>query len=176
MTSSEARNGVGRMVAESKLCETGILKELIYIPGGDGRRSEYLVRVEYPYQERTVPLSAVRFAKQKSPPVRVVRKGVDHNEFLRAMNSVFYSGPKELNGTHIQYDERQHSYALAFRVVFGRLPTAAELEFMAGGEPNAGECGRCRKKRRVQFLPDGTPGSACGCTDSLSRAFSMSAP
>lgn len=171
MTSSEAKGGIGRVVAEAKLCETGVLKEVVFVPGGDGRRSEYLVRVQYPHEERTVPLSVVRFAKQPSPPVLTVRKGVNHNEFLRAMQSLFYAGPKEMGGTPKEHDDRYHAFASAFRVVFGRLPTAAELEYMAGNEPKTDLCERCQKKRRVEFLPDGTPGFSCNCTNALNRVF-----
>ncbi len=171
MTSTDAKNGIGRAVVEDKICEVGTLMELIYVQGGDGRRSEYLVRVGYPTQERTVPLSAVKFTKTQSRAVPLVRKGTDHNKFLDSMHSVFYSGPKEQGGTPKQYDDRHDAYASVFCVVFGRKPTAAELEYMAGFTEYP-TCQRCGTRQRQRFLPDGSYGLECSCTDSLNRAFS----
>ena len=173
MTSNDVRRRIGARVTENAVCEIGVIKSLNEIPGGThggvSRRREYTVTVSYPTAERVVPISSLRFATSHPVPTVPVAAGINHNEFLKRMRSLYYSCPTVDCGTPKEIQDEDEAYSYVFALVFGRKPTAAELHFMTGGD--FGRCERCGKTRKPEFFRDGTYGTTCECTESISQSF-----
>lgn len=178
MTSQQARAAIGSSVVErGVVADVGVIREVqqTYWQDHEQQRPIWMVKVEYVGTHRWVPLTAVRPAKPsdaKTTPK--VRPGVPHQDFMARVASLLMSGPPTMEDSPNRRYAVDEAAAGLFSLTFGRLPTAAELDFMTGDDP--GRCDRCKTSKRRRFLPDGTFGDECGCTDALNRAFTQENP
>jgi len=174
MTSSEARKRVGQLVTERKVCDDGTLVSVAATAGGGGRRSEYLCRIQYEGCLRLIPLSALLATTNRPNCSRAKRlDAAKLSEFLKLMRSLFFSGPKVMEDFSPKDFDRQDSASSAvFAHVFGRNPSAAELEYMIGGM-DGDRCERCGQYRKPDFHGDGKFGWECKCTDELNKSFGV---
>lgn len=170
MTSKEAQDGIGRLVTEDKVADVGKLIALRKTGGHSGRRSEYILEIQYTGTTRLVPISAVKWAKAEKavPPVK---GGVDQMQFIKGVRSLLLSGPSCFEGSPKEMDDQEAVTAYLFEVVFGRKPTAHELEYMSGA--TVPSCQRCQQTYTLRFTPTGGVIRTCKCTEALDKAFAQ---
>lgn len=159
----------GKEVFDTTTNETGILRERRKVSGGFGH-SYWVGVVEFPGNvTRAVWLKKlnVRVGKGSAAASTPATVCAAYSSILHGLRSCCMATSHAANQqTATATTREEQSFASLFKRLFGRKPTAAEIEYMLGGL-SAGRCDKCRASQQIVFRPDGTYGYACNCTDAL---------
>lgn len=169
MTRHEADANKGKEVLDTTTGETGVLREHRKVSGGFGH-NYYVGVIDFPGGvKRSVWLKKLKLSATKAPAVKSTpqTKTADYEEVLHGLRSCCLATSQASHKQTATASTREESsFAGLFKKLFGRKPTAAEIEYMMGGL-GLGPCDKCKSSRYPAFKPDGSYEPACICTEAV---------